>query len=161
LIEKYKVKTDQQDIDLVEILTGHRDALGVDIPSAPITYEELMSYHLAFPPFFPNQKMFVSNDDFYVDVHTKYFNPDIANVESIIDRRRTWFEVEMEKKRERKINISYFEANGWSHLPAEGLASLTPFATDTTYMINYKNTGGEFANSGRHNDVAAYFLFVY
>ena len=54
-----------------------------------------MSYHLAFPSFFPNQKMYKSDDDFYVDIHEKYFNPDVANAESTIDSRRARFEEEM------------------------------------------------------------------
>ena len=56
LIEKYEDQEDQVAIDLVNILKGHRDDLGVEDPADPISYEELMSYHSAFAPFFPNQK---------------------------------------------------------------------------------------------------------
>ena len=162
LIEKYEVQDDQVAIDLVNILKGHREALGVDTPADPLSYEELLSYHLAFPPFFPNQKPFVSDDDFFVRTHEMYSNPDEANIDSIIDRRRAWFEEEMEKKRERKINIQYYDATGWTALPSAGLSSLTPYATDTTYSINYPQTTGEFAGSGRVNAVAALFQgYVY
>ena len=46
LITKYENETDQIAVDLVDILRGHRDALGVDTPIDPLTYDELMSYHL-------------------------------------------------------------------------------------------------------------------
>mmetsp|Transcript_11454 Transcript_11454/g.16684 ORF Transcript_11454/g.16684 Transcript_11454/m.16684 type:complete len:689 (-) Transcript_11454:183-2249(-) len=157
LIEKYEVKDDQVAIDLVNILKGHRDALGVDAPADPISYEKLMSYHLAFPPFFPNQKPFRSDDDFFVNTHAKYENPDAANIDLIIDRRRAWFEEEMEKKRERKIQVAYYDATGWTSLPAEGLSSLAPYATGTTTKINYVFSQGEFARSGREDNVAALF----
>jgi hypothetical protein len=156
LIEKYEVKEDQVAIDLVNILRGHRDALGVDTPVDPISYERLISYHLAFPPFFPNQKPFVSDDDFFVNSFAKYSNPDLSNIDNIIQRRRDWFEEEMEKKRERKVNIKYYDATGWRSLPAGGLASLAPYDTDTTTKIDY-STNGEFARSGRTNDVGALF----
>jgi hypothetical protein len=157
LIEKYEVKDDQVAIDLVNILKGHRDGIGVDTPADPLSYEELMSYHLAFPPFFPNQKPFQSDDDFYVNSHLKYSNPDAANIDSIIDRRRAWFEAEMEKKRERKVEIKYYDATGWTHLPVAGLSSLTPYATDTCSSINYPNQNGVFAGSGRADSVGALF----
>jgi hypothetical protein len=157
LIEKYEVKDDQVAIDLVDILRGHRENLGVDTPADPISYEKLMSYHLAFPPFFPNQKPFVSDDDFFVNSHLKYANPDVANIDNIIERRREWFEEEMEKKRERKVTIKYYDAAGWNSLPAGGLASLTPYDTGTTAKINYQKTNGEFAGSGRSNYVGALF----
>ena len=157
LIEKYEVQDDQVAIDLVNILKGHRDDLGVENPADPISYEELMSYHLAFPPFFPNQKAFVSDDDFFVNSHAKYANPDVDNIDNIIDRRRVWFEEEMEKKRDRKVDVKYFDATGWNSLPSAGLSSLTPYATDTTTSINYPSTDGVFAGSGRADNVAALF----
>ena len=46
LITKYENETDPIAVDLVDILRGHRDALGVDTPIDPLTYDELMSYHL-------------------------------------------------------------------------------------------------------------------
>ena len=158
LIEKYEVQDDQVAIDLVNILKGHRDDLGVDTPVDPVSYEYLMSYHLAFPPFFPNQKTFKSDDDFFLKSHQKYANPDATNIDSIIDRRRAWFEEEMDKKRERKIEIKYYAADGWQSLPAAGLASLTPYDTDTTTKIDYDGARGtEFAKSGRVEGVAALF----
>lgn len=157
LIIKYEVETDQIAIDLVEILKGHRDALGVVTPLDPIGYEELMSYHLAFPPFFPNQKPFSSDDDFFVQTHEKYANPDAASVESIIDRRREWFEEEMEKKIESKITIKYYDATGWTTLPPAGLDSLIPYAEDMTKLIRYRQTAEAFAGSGRTDNVAALF----
>ena len=36
LIEKYEVQNDTVAVDLVNILKGHRDALGVDTPADPI-----------------------------------------------------------------------------------------------------------------------------
>ena len=168
LIEKYTVLEDSDDqvaIDLVNILKGHRDELGVDTPADPLSYEELMSYHLAFPPFFPNQKPFTSDDDFFVNTHEKYANPDASNIENIIERRRAWFEEEMEKKRERKVDIKYFDANNWESLPAGGLDSLTPYGVGRTASINYKyekGDSGEFAKSGRTDNVAALFQgYVY
>jgi len=157
LIEKFEVQNDTVAVDLVNILKGHRDRLGVAEPVDPISYEELMSYHLAFPPFFPNQKPFQSDDDFYVKQHEKYENVTIENVDTIIDRRRAWFEEEMEKKRERKVQIKYYIADSWSSLPAAGLDSLTPFDTGTTTTIDYKETLGNFAGSGMSEDVAALF----
>lgn len=38
---------------------------------------------------------------FFVDVFDKYNNPDMANVETTIGRRRAIFEVVMERKRKR------------------------------------------------------------
>eukprot|EP00551_Chaetoceros_affinis_P006475 CAMPEP_0203662092 /NCGR_PEP_ID=MMETSP0090-20130426/179_1 /ASSEMBLY_ACC=CAM_ASM_001088 /TAXON_ID=426623 /ORGANISM="Chaetoceros affinis, Strain CCMP159" /LENGTH=716 /DNA_ID=CAMNT_0050524837 /DNA_START=368 /DNA_END=2518 /DNA_ORIENTATION=- len=157
LIEKFEVQNDTVAVDLVSILKRHLDGLGVTDPVDPLTYEELMSYHLEFPPFFPNQKMFKSDDDFYVRVHEKYDNPNISNIDSIIDRRRAWFELEMEKKRKRKVDIKYYVANQWSSLPPEGLASLTPYHIDKTTTINYQLSQGNFAGSGRADDVAALF----
>jgi len=157
LIEKYKVRDDKVAIDLVSILKGHREELGVDTPADPVSYEELMSYHLAFPPFFPNQKPFESDDDFFVKTHEKYANPDADNIESIIDRRRAWFEEEMEKKRERNVSIKYYDATGWTSLPSAGLSSLTAYAIDTTTSINYQSTNGAFARSGMADNVAALF----
>ncbi len=156
LIEKYEVQDDQVAIDVVNILRGHRDGLGIDEPADPLSYEELMSYHLAFPPFFPNQKMFKSDDDFFVRVHEK-FDPAIQDYESIIDRRRAWFQEEMERKRERKIQISYYETIGWRSLPEARLSSLVPYDTGTTYSINYKRQDGDFAGSGRDDEVAVWF----
>ena len=157
LIEKYKVQEDQVAVDLVNILTGHREELGVDTPVDPISYEELMNYHLAFPPFFPNQKMFVSDDDFFVKAHLKYDNVDESNIDSVIDRRRAWFEAEMEKKRERNVDVKYFDASGWTALPAAGLSSLSPYKTSETARIKYPSTMDEFARSGRSEYVAALF----
>ena len=156
LIEKYEVKEDEIAIELVKILRGHRDALGVTNPTAPISYEELMGYHLKYPPFFPNQKPFKSDDDFFVNQQEMFADPDAASAESIIDRRRAWFEEEMEKKRERKVSIKYYDASGWRTLPAAGLSSLTPYKTDTTHSINY-DSAREFATSGKVDDVAALF----
>ena len=157
LIEKYEVQDDQVAIDLVNILTGHREALGVDTPADPLSYEKLLSYHLAFPPFFPNQKPFVSDDDFFVRTHEMYLNPDLDNIDNIIQRRREWFEEEMKKKRERRINVKYYDADGWTALPPAGLSSLTPYATGTTYSIDYELSYDEFAGSGRTDNVAAWF----
>lgn len=157
LIKKFEVQTDQIAKDLVEILRGHRDALDVDTPIDPISYEELMSYHLAFPPFFPNQKPFSSDDDFFVRTHERWADPEAASVESIIDRRRSWFEEEMEKKRTRKVSIKYYDATGWDSLPTEGLESLTPYAESTTRTIRYPKTEGVFADSEKKDHVGALF----
>ena len=157
LIEKYQNQTDQVAIDFVNILTGHRDELGIDEPADPLSYEELMGYHLAFPPFFPNQKIYKADDDFFVRQNEMFLNQTAQNVESIIDRRRKWFEEEMLKKRQRKVTINYYDATGWTDLPAAGLASLTPYATGYTFKIDYDQTSGEFATSGRSNYVAALF----
>ena len=157
LIEKYENRTDQVSIDLVEILRGHIAKLGVTEPTTPLTYDELMGYHLKFPPFFPNQKPFHSDDDFFVNQMEMFLDPDAASAESIIDRRRAWFEAEMEKKRERKVTIKYYDAPGWSSLPAGGLKSLSPYSTDTTTKIGYAFTEGNFAGSGKVDNVAALF----
>mmetsp|Transcript_17618 Transcript_17618/g.26371 ORF Transcript_17618/g.26371 Transcript_17618/m.26371 type:complete len:480 (-) Transcript_17618:224-1663(-) len=157
LVEKFEVQNDTVAVDLVNILKGHREALGVTEPVDPLTYEELMSYPLAFPPFFPNQKPFQSDDDFFVTVHEKYSNPNISNIDNIIDRRRAWFEEEMEKKRQRKVNIKYYVAENWSSLPTAGLDSLSPYDTGTTTTINYQKTANTFAGSGRTDNVAALF----
>ena len=158
LIKKYEVQDDQVAVDLVRILRGHRDGLGVNTPVDPIDYEQLMSYHLAFPPFFPNQKPFESDDDFFVNSMAKYNNETAQNAESIIDRRRAWFEEEMEKKRKRKVDIKYYVADGWSSLPANGLSSLEHYDTGKTTSINYDGArGSEFASSGRTEGVAALF----
>lgn len=157
LIEKYDVMEDEVAIELVEILKGHRDALGVTNPVSPISYEELMGYHLKYPPFFPNQKPFTSDDDFFVNQQEMFADPEAASVESIIDRRRAWFEAEMEKKRQRKVTVKYYDATGWTSLPAGGLASLTPYATDAITKIDFNNAGGSFAGSGRADNVGALF----
>ncbi|GFH56481.1 hypothetical protein CTEN210_12957 [Chaetoceros tenuissimus] len=155
LISKYEVQTDQVAQDLVNILRKHRDRLGVTEPMPSIDYERLLSYHLEFPPFFPHQKEFISDDDFYVNSHAKYLNIDAQTVESIIDRRRKWFEEEMRKKRKRVIQMKYFDATNWSSLPAGDQP--VPYKIDTTYSINYNNNAGEFATSERSENVAASF----
>ena len=86
-----------------------------------------------------------------------FLNQTAQNIESIINRRRKWFEEEMLKKRQKKVTINYYNAIGWENLPAAGLASLTPYATNSTYKINYERTIGEFATSGKENWVAALF----
>ena len=166
LIEKFEVQEDQVAIDLVNILRGHRDELGVDTPVDPITYEELMGYHLAFPPFFPNQKMFKSDDDFFVNVHKKYEHIDVDNIDNVIARRRAHFEEEMRLKKDRNVDVSYYDAAGWTTLPAPplafgwtipdpvGLKSLVPYKTDEVQKINFGKTGGTFGRSGRNRDVA-------
>ena len=162
LIEKYEVQEDQVAIDLVNILKGHREDLGVDTPVDPISYEELMSYHLAFPPFFPNQKMFQSDDDFFVNAHQKYEHIDVTNIDSVIDRRRAFFLEEMAKKRERQVEVSYFDASGWTTLPAGGLSSLAPFKSHYTRKINYSRTSSYFGQSARkHNVAASYGAYIH
>jgi len=160
LITKYEVQDDRTAMDLVRILKGHRDALGVETPVDPISYEELMSYHLAFPPYFPKQKQFVSDDDFFVRTHQTYLDPEKANVESIIDHRRAWYKEEMAKtSEERKVTVKYYYANGWTALPSIRLDHLTQYAEDTTHTIGYRKTlnTGTFAGSGRADNVAALF----
>ena len=160
LIEKYEVKDDPIAIELVEILKGQRDELDVEVPTEPLTYEQLMGYHLAFPPFFPNQKPFVSDDDFFVRQHEEYFNLTAAFAETIIDRRRAMFVEEMEKKKNRKVTIKYYDAPGWTKLPDAGLSSLVPYQTGETRKIDttdkYGGAGGDnnFARSGRADNVA-------
>lgn len=158
LIEKYENQTDQVAIDFVNILRGHRDDLGVDEPADPLGYEELMGYHLAFPPFFPNQKIYKADDDFFVRQNEMFLNQTAQNIESIIVRRRKWFEEEMLKKRQRKVTIKYYDATGWRDLPAgRGIRALDPYAIDYTYKIDYDEATGEFATSGRSNFVGAWF----
>jgi len=157
LIEKYEDKEDQVAIDLVSIITRHRNALDIDTPVDPISYEELLSYHLAFPPFFPNQKMFKSDDDFFVNAHKKYEHIDPSNIDSVIDRRRAFFEEEMKKKRDRNVDVSYIDATGWTSLPATGMSSLVPYKTSKAARIKYFSTAGEFADSEKTNNVAAFF----
>jgi hypothetical protein len=120
-----------------------------------------LGYHLAFPPFFPHQKPFKSDDDFYVKQHEKYENPDLANIENIIDRRRAWFDEEMENKRERNVNVNFYDATGWTALPA-GMSSLAAYDTRQVSKIKYgerwEQTIGRFARqSGRDNNVGALF----
>ena len=56
LINKYGDKEDQVAKDLVELLRQHQESLHITPnPAAKLTYEEIMTYHLAFPPFFPDQ----------------------------------------------------------------------------------------------------------
>jgi len=157
LIEKYEVRGDQVAIDLVNILRGHREELGVDTPTDPISYEQLMGYHLAYPPFFPNQKPFISDDDFYVNQQQEYSEPFMGSFESIIDRRRIMFGAEIEAKEDMIIDINYYDAANWTSIPAAGLSSLTPYATDTTTEIKFRRSEGEFATSGKSDYVAALF----
>ena len=162
LIVKYSQGSYANDpvaVELVEILTGHLDDLGVENPTDPLSYEELMGYHLKYPPFFPNQKVFKSDDDFFVKQQEMFADPDAASAESIIDRRRAWFLAEMEKKRERNVSIKYYDANGWSLLPAAGLSSLSPYKTSSTTEIKFGKykTGEEFADSGKGSNVAALY----
>jgi len=65
LINKYDGQADEVAEDLVELLREHQGLLGVtpDL-SRRLTYEELMTYHLAFPPFFPEQ---TSPENFWAD----------------------------------------------------------------------------------------------
>ena len=58
---------------------------------------------------------------------------------------------------EAKVDVKYFYVDGWTSLPSAGLSSLTPYATGTTTSINYPNTDGEIAGSGRADNVAALF----
>jgi hypothetical protein len=55
------------------------------------------------------------------------------------------------------FSIKYFYADNWDTLPAEGLSSLTPYASDNTTHIDYPLTSDEFASSGRTDNVAALF----
>merc|ERR1719232_833754 len=57
LITKYGGRSDEVSQDLIALLTEHQNSLGI-IPdeSLRLPYEELMTYHLAYPPFFPDQK---------------------------------------------------------------------------------------------------------
>ena len=109
-----------------------------------------------YPPFFPNQKPFESDDDFFVRTHAMV-DLTLADVDSIIDRRRAWFQAEVEANREEKIAVKYYTHDGWSRLPAEGLSSLTPYAEGRTQEINYPLTNQNFAQSGRAENVAALF----
>ncbi len=66
------------------------------------------------------------------------------------------------EERERKIEIKYYDATGWTKLPDGGLAGLAHYDTDTSYSIDYPTTDGNFAGSGRNINVAALFSgYVY
>jgi len=66
LITKYGVKSDQVAQDLVALLTEHQQSLGITPdPSKRMSYEEIMTYQLAFEPFFPDQKPFTHHTDAY------------------------------------------------------------------------------------------------
>ena len=56
-----------------------------------------------------------------------------------------------------KVNVKYFVANEWNTLPSAGLSNLTAYANETTTSINYPKTSGNFAGSGRSDNVAALF----
>ena len=68
LITKYGDKDDQVAKDLVALLKEHQDSLDI-IPGEELSYEELMTYHLAFEPFFPDQRDFETDDDLYTTYH--------------------------------------------------------------------------------------------
>jgi len=66
LITKYGVKSDQVAQDLVALLTEHQQSLDITPdPSKRMSYEEIMTYQLAFEPFFPDQKPFTHHTDAY------------------------------------------------------------------------------------------------
>ena len=73
LITKYGDEQDQASIDLVALLREHQAALDI-IPSERMSYEELMTYDLAFDPFFTNQKLFEVDDDVFA---TPYVQDDL------------------------------------------------------------------------------------
>ena len=81
----------------------------------------------------------------------------LAEVDSIVDRRRAWFQAEVEANREEKIAVKYYAHDGWNRLPAAGLGSLAPYAEGRTHEINYPETNRNFAESGRAGNVAALF----
>ena len=56
---------------------------------------------------------------------------------------------------EAKVDVKYFDAEGWEFLPSGGLSSLDPYATGTTTSIDYRSASGEFG--GRPHSVAALF----
>merc|ERR1712008_175929 len=59
---------DQVAKDLVELLREHQEALDITPdPSMRLSYEELMTYHVGFEPFFPDQQSFNSTN--YDDLH--------------------------------------------------------------------------------------------
>ena len=55
-----------------------------------------------------------------------------------------------------RLAVSYYSVT-WSSLPSGGFGLLTPYKTDIVPTINYRNGGGNFATSGRTDNVAALF----
>lgn len=58
------------------------------------------------------------------------------------------------------VEVSYFEAEEWTSLPSNGLASyiLYSYKSEIVNTINYPNTFGDFAGSGKSESVAALFI---
>jgi len=64
LINKYSSHYDREAVDLVTLLKEHQESLDITPDSSMrLTYEELMTYHLEYDPFFPDQVPFNSFDD--------------------------------------------------------------------------------------------------
>ena len=76
LITKYGDEQDQASIELVALLREHQVALDIT-PSERMSYEELMTYDLAFEPFFADQKDFEVDDDVFT---SPYIEDDIRNL---------------------------------------------------------------------------------
>jgi hypothetical protein len=55
------------------------------------------------------------------------------------------------------VSIKYYHANNWSSLPPDGFLNRLPYKTDSTTTINYPLSSGEFATSGKSDNVAALF----
>ena len=56
------------------------------------------------------------------------------------------------------VYVKYFDASGWTGLPSSSVFPLPSYKAEFVSTINYPTTPGEFAGSGRNDNVAAYFV---
>ena len=56
------------------------------------------------------------------------------------------------------VYAKYYDATGWTSLPSPTIWSLPSYKAEFVSTINYPTTPGEFAGSGRSDNVAAYFF---
>jgi len=56
-----------------------------------------------------------------------------------------------------KVRARYYEALGWTSLPSSGFSSLSAYKSEKVETINFSATNGNFAGSGRNDNVAALF----
>jgi len=73
LINKYGSQGDQVAQELVALLIEYQESLNITPESSlRLSYEELMTYHLSYQPFFPDQRPFTppANSTFYENLRT-------------------------------------------------------------------------------------------
>lgn len=143
LITKYGDGTDQVSIDLVALLREHQDTLGITPdPSMKLTYEELMVYHLAFPPFFPDQVPGAYHTDAFfpnqMEFNASKFDDDLRRLKEtdfMGPRTRALFNM---KKRREEAEKKATEVNNINKVSPVAAQRMLDASEDYTYANTEK-----------------------